>query len=47
MFPRYVPDTDFGHIREHLKTYALLVREAEKYVAFMLPELVSQKVYCL
>jgi hypothetical protein len=29
MFPRYVPDTDLGHVWEHLKTYALLATEAE------------------
>ena len=38
MFPRYVPATDFGHIWEHLKTYALLATWVEKYVAFVLPE---------
>jgi hypothetical protein len=37
MFPRYVPTTDFGHIWEHLKTYAPLATRTEKYVAFMLP----------
>jgi hypothetical protein len=46
MFPRYVPATDFGHIWEHLKTYALLAKGAEKYVAFVLPELVSKYEKC-
>lgn len=36
MFPKYVPATNFGHIWEHLKTYALLATRAEKYVAVML-----------
>jgi hypothetical protein len=44
--PRYVPATDFGHIWEHLKTYALLAKGAEKYVAFVLPELVSKYEKC-
>jgi hypothetical protein len=43
MFPRYVPATDFGHIWELLKTYALLATRAEKYVAFVLPETKAKK----
>jgi hypothetical protein len=45
MFPRYVSATDFGHIWEHLKTFALLATGAGKYIAFVLPELVSVKAY--
>jgi hypothetical protein len=46
MFPRYVPATDFGYIWEQLKTYALLATRAEKYVASMLPDLVSKYEKC-